>query len=75
MIDESRVRPSIENVEFVLNYPIPRNTKETQKFVFLASYFRRFVPQFSSSKTFARYVKKKNVNFRFGLRENNAFET
>ena len=47
LIDESGVRPSIENVEFVLNYPIPRNTKEIQKFVFLACYFRRFSPQFS----------------------------
>ena len=47
LVDESGVMPSIENVESVLNYPILRNTKEIQKFLFLASYFRRFIPQFS----------------------------
>lgn len=70
--NQNGIRPSKHNIESVLNYPIPRNTKEIQRFVSLASYFRRFI------KNFAKPLydqMKKNVEFRFELNENNAFES
>ena len=45
--NEQGIRPSIENVESVFNYPGFRITKQAQRFVDLASYFRRFVKNFS----------------------------
>ena len=45
--NEQGIRPSIENVESVFNYPGFRITKQAQRFVDLASYFRRFVKNIS----------------------------
>jgi len=47
LIDESGIRPGVTNVESVVDFPVPRNTKEVYRFVCLASYFRRFIKNFS----------------------------
>jgi len=36
-----------EKVEGVLNWPVPRNIKEVQKFLGLANYYRRFIKDFT----------------------------
>jgi len=36
-----------EKVDGVLSWPIPRNTKDVQKFMGLANYYRRFIQDFS----------------------------
>ena len=36
-----------EKVEGVLNWPVPRNVKEVQKFLGLANYYRRFIKDFA----------------------------
>jgi len=36
-----------EKVEGVLNWPIPRNIKEVQKFLGLTNYYRRFIKNFA----------------------------
>ncbi|XP_011859156.1 PREDICTED: uncharacterized protein K02A2.6-like [Vollenhovia emeryi] len=74
-VNEHGIRPSDENIESVLNYPIPRNVKEVHRFVGLASYFRRFIPKFSLLAKPLFDLIKKNVVFNFGTAENDAFET
>jgi len=41
------VRMQKEKVDGVLSWPIPRNTKDVQKFMGLANYYRRFIEDFS----------------------------
>jgi len=36
-----------EKVEGVLNWPVPRNVKEVQKFLGLTNYYRRFIKDFA----------------------------
>jgi len=36
-----------EKVEEVLNWPIPRNVKEVQKFLGLTNYYRQFIKDFA----------------------------
>jgi len=36
-----------KKVEGVLNWPVPRNVKELQKFLGLANYYRRFIQDFA----------------------------
>ena len=36
-----------EKVEKVKNWPVPKNTKQMQSFLELASYYRQFIPHFA----------------------------
>jgi len=49
--------------------------KEVHRFVGLASYFRRFVPNFSLLAKPLYELIKKNVTFTFGITEHEAFAT
>ncbi|XP_018406547.1 PREDICTED: uncharacterized protein LOC108782710, partial [Cyphomyrmex costatus] len=73
-IDKSGIRPSAMNVESVVDFPAPRNAKEVHRFVGLASYFRRFVKNFSIIAKPLYDLIKKNVAFKFGPEENRVFE-
>jgi len=68
LIDQYGIRPSAQNVKCVVNYPIPRGTKELHRFVCLASYFRRFIPNFSILAKPLYDLIKKNAPFTFGPR-------
>jgi len=74
-INQHGVRPSDENIESVLNYPVPRSAKEVQRFVGLASYFRRFIPGFSVLAKPLYDLTRKNAIFKFGATESAAVET
>lgn len=73
LISKDGIQPSAGNIESVINYLVPRNTKEVQRFIGLASYFRRFIPKFSIIAK-PLYELKKNTEFRFGVEENKAYE-
>jgi len=51
IIGEDRVRMEKEKVQGVIKWPVPRSTKDVQKFLGLANYYRQFV------KDFARIAK------------------
>jgi len=74
-INKNGIQPSKHNIESVLNYPIPRNIKEIQRFVSLASYFRRFIKNFATIAKPLYDLMKKDTKFQFGPNENNAFES
>lgn len=75
IINQHGIRPSTQNIESVVNYPIPRNTKELHRFVCLASYFCRFIPKFSIIAKPLYELIKKNIPFSFGPKENEIVET
>jgi len=47
VIGPKRVEMQREKVEGALNWPVPRNIKEVQKFLGLANYYRRFIKDFA----------------------------
>lgn len=73
-VNEYGIRPSDENIESVLNYPIPWSVKEVHQFIGLASYFRRFIPKFSIMAKPLYDLIKKNTVYNFGIVENEVFE-
>lgn len=48
MIDAQGLRTSPEKIEAIVNYSRPRNTTEIKRFMGMCSWYRRFVPLFSS---------------------------
>lgn len=74
LIDESGIRPSMVNVESVINFPVPRNAKDVHRFVCVANYFRRFIKNFSIIAEPLYDLVRKNAAFQFGPEENRVFE-
>ena len=46
-LSKDGILPNPEKVNKVKDWPIPKNAKEVHSFLGLASYYRRFIPQFS----------------------------
>lgn len=47
-ISSEGIRPGKSKVEALLKSPIPKNVREVRQFMGLATYFRKFIPSFSS---------------------------
>ena len=73
-ISMNGIRPTNDNIMSVLDYPLPRNTRQVLRFVCLASYFRRFIQNFSIVAKPLYDLLKKDAQFSFGNKENEAFE-
>lgn len=59
-ISQDGVRPSQSKVDALANSPIPTNIKQVRQFMGLASYFRKFVPDFASRTACISKLTKSN---------------
>ena len=68
MVDPSKV-------EAVMQWEVPKNASEIRSFLGLAGYYRRFIQDFSKIVVSLTQLTKKNVTFRWGSDQQEAFET
>jgi len=62
-----------EKVEGVLNWPAPRNIKEIQKFLGLASYYRRFIKDFARIAAPLHMLVRKEQKWKWEKEQEEAF--
>ena len=77
IIKNNTIKPNPENVRAVEEFPVPTNFKSLQSFLGLASYFRRFIKNFSLlAKPLYDLLKCKNATeFLFDKEALDSFET
>jgi len=62
-----------EKVEGVLNWPVPRNVKEVQKFLGLANYYRRFIKDFAKIAALLHVLVRKEQKWKLEKEQEKAF--
>ena len=67
--------PAIRNIEVIENFPKPVTLRQVRRFVGMASFFRKFIPNFSEkAEPLTKLVKKEN-KFHWGPEQEEAFNT
>lgn len=74
IISERGVKPSERNVETVKNFPQPKKLVEVQRFLGMASYFRKFIRDFAKIAKPLNYLCKKDIEFVWTTDCENAFK-
>lgn len=73
IVDDLGLRVDPEKVTAILNIPRPRNQKDVRKFIGTCSWYRRFVPDFSTRVAPLTSLLKKNCRFRWSEEAERSF--
>lgn len=65
IVENGQVKPSSRKIEALKNSKPPNSVKQVRQFNGLASYFRRFIPQFSQTMAPLYNLTKKDVKFQW----------
>jgi len=74
IIGEDRVRMEKEKVQGVIEWLVPRSTKNVQKFLGLANYYRWFVKDFARIAKPLHEMTRKETKWSWGERQQRVFE-
>ena len=74
IIGEDGERMEKEKVQRVIEWPVPRSTKDVQKFLGLANYYRWFVKDFARIVKLLHEIMRKKTKWSWGERQQKAFE-
>lgn len=72
-VSSEGIRPGNRKIEAVERFPVPQNQHNVRQFLGLASFFRRFVPQFSVIAKPLTQLLKKDFQWMWGSDQENSF--
>lgn len=73
-ISAEGIRPGLDKIKAVSDFPVPKNVHEVRRFLGLTSYFRKFIKGFSSIAKPISSLTKKDVAFVWNNEEQLAYE-
>ena len=74
MVSDAGIKPDPQKTEKVKNYPVPTDVSSLRRFLGLASYYRRFVRDFSTIAAPLNRLTKKDVPFEWSESCQESFE-
>ncbi|KAL6421457.1 hypothetical protein ACFW04_012928 [Cataglyphis niger] len=73
VVDRKGIRTDPEKVSAIANWPEPRTVKQVRQFLGMASWYRRFIANFSTIAAPLTNLTKKNAKWKWGVEETTAF--
>lgn len=67
------LKPNPNKIETIIHYPRPINKEELTRFVAMANYYRRFIPNFSTIALPLTKLRKKRIKFTWSIECEKAF--
>lgn len=74
VISENGVLPDKAKTRVVEDFPTPRNVKQLKRFLGLMSYYRRFIPRFSTLASPLHRLLKKDAKYEWTDKQEQAFQ-
>jgi hypothetical protein len=75
LVGREGVRPDPRKIEVISNWPVPVNLSELRSFLGFASYYRKYIPNFSHKATSLNSLTQKGVPYVWTAQCQGAFET
>jgi hypothetical protein len=73
-LSKDGILPIADNVAPILNFPVPKNLQEVQRFVALANYYRNFLPAMSSIAQPLHNLSRRDTPFVWSEVEQRSFD-
>lgn len=74
IINKRGIRPDPNKIEAVQKFPIPKTVRQVKSFLGLASYYRKFIENFSKTSEPINKLLKKDTKFKWDAKCDEAFE-
>ena len=74
LVSEDGIKPCPSKVEAIKSWPVPKTLQDVRSFLGLASYYRKFIPNFSNSAGPLVHLTRKGVPFEWGSKQVEGFE-
>ena len=75
MLSKSGIKPAPSNIDTINNFPVPNTMRRLRRFVGMANFFRKFIPNFSSIVApLTDLTKKTNDKFKWNSEADRAFQ-